>query len=137
MKRKVIIGIFSAIILLTVAVTVILQMVAYVSDKSNGDKFAMLGLFMLLVIGVFCVLYELELFYTVYYFFLKPRTFLKSVLNVLSTLSLTSTLAYTGLPFIIPGLRFYEIIPCILFAIYVVLRCSYLVISQCDMKEKS
>lgn len=132
MKRKVIIGVFSTIILLTVAATVILPMIAYGIDKSNGDKFAMLGLFMLMYIGAFFVLYELELFYTVYYFLLKPKTLLRSVLNILSALSLTSTLAYVSLPYMIPGFRFYEIIPCILFAVYIVLRCSYIITIQCS-----
>lgn len=132
MKRKVIIGVFSTIILLTVAATVILPMIAYGIDKSNGDKFAMLGLFMLMCIGVFFVLYELELFYTVYYFFLKPKTLLRSVLNILSASSLTSMLAYVSLPYTIPGFRFYEIIPCILFAVYIVLRCSYIITIQCS-----
>ena len=137
MKRKVIIGAFSAIILLTVAASVIIPMIAYGIDRNHDDKFAVLGLFMLLMIGAFFVLYELELFCTVYYFFLKPRTLVRSVLSLLSTLSLTSVLVYTGLPFVIPLFRFYEIIPCILFVIYIVLRCSYLVTTQCSIKEKS
>lgn len=132
MKRKVMMGVFSAIILLTVAATVILPMIAYGMDQSNGDKFTMLGLFVFMCIGAFFVLYELELFYTVYYFFLKPKTLLRSVLNILSTSSLTSMLAYASLPYIIPGFRFYEIIPCILFAVYIVLRCSYLFTIQCS-----
>ena len=49
-----------------------------------------LGAAMVLVIGTFVVFYELDLFYTAYYFFVKPKTIGKSILNVFSNLTLLS-----------------------------------------------
>ena len=54
-----------------------------------------LGAAMVLVVGGFVVFYELDLFYTVYYFLLKPKTIAKSILNVVSNVTLLS-IVFTG-----------------------------------------
>lgn len=85
MKKKIIIGIFSSLILITLVLSWILAIVSWRADVQNGiDLFEGFGTIVALFFGGFTALYELDLFYTVYYFFVKPRTKVKSVLNILS-----------------------------------------------------
>ena len=88
MKKKIIIGVFLSLIL----ITAIAFFVGAVSDfnraADNDDVLTGLGSVMLLCIGGYVVFYEMDLFYTVYYFFIKPKTIAKSILNVLSNLVL-------------------------------------------------
>jgi hypothetical protein len=79
-----------------------------------------LSFVLVIMIGVFVVFYELDLFYTVYYFLIKPKTIAKSILNVLANASLL--LVFLS--------------PLILFAIYIVLRISYFIISIRESKRK-
>ena len=62
----------------------------YNYEVANDDIMVGLGAAMVLVIGTFVVFYELDLFYTAYYFFVKPKTIGKSILNVFSNLTLLS-----------------------------------------------
>ena len=63
----------------------------YDMDPANGvDIMEGFGAIFTLIIGGFVVLYELDLFYTTYYFFIKPKTKAKSILNVASNLTLLS-----------------------------------------------
>ena len=59
-------------------------------DVTNhtDDKLVGFGAVLTLMIGGFVVFYELDLFYTVDYFFVKPKTITKSILNILSNISL-------------------------------------------------
>lgn len=88
MKKKIIIGIFSALILITIIAFLILMINDYNHAIEIDDPLASLGV----VIGLFlcgCVVfYECDLFYTVYYLLFRPKTPLKTILNILSNLSL-------------------------------------------------
>lgn len=91
MKKKIIIGVFSLLILIT-AIFFIFSAISsynYDMDPNNGvDIFEGFGAVLIAVVGGFVVFYELDLFYTVYFFIIKPKTIAKSVLNVLANLTL-------------------------------------------------
>ncbi len=90
-KKIIIISIFLALIVITsfVFIKAAIDSYNYDMDPANGiDIMAGVGAAMLIVLGGFVVFYELDLFYTVYYFFIKPKTVAKSILNILSNLSL-------------------------------------------------
>ena len=91
MKKKIIIGIFSLLIVVTAIVFIIAAISSYNydMDPANGvDILEGFGAVLIAVVGGFAIFYELDLFYTVYYFFIKPKTIAKSILNVLSNLTL-------------------------------------------------
>ncbi len=91
MKKKIIISVFSLLILITAIVFIVgaIQSYNYDMDPANGvDILEGFGAVLTLVVGGFVVFYELDLFYTVYYFFIKPKTVTKTILNVLSNLTL-------------------------------------------------
>ena len=54
----------------------------------SDDHWNGFGAVLWVMVGVFAVFYELDLFYTVYYFFVRPKTIAKSILNILSNLTL-------------------------------------------------
>lgn len=90
-KKIIIISIFLALIVMTSVVVLngAIESYNYDMDPANGiDIMRGMGAAMLLVLGGFVVFYEFDLFYTVYYFFIKPKTVAKSVLNILSNVSL-------------------------------------------------
>jgi hypothetical protein len=95
--------------------------------------------FVIMVFGGFLVLYELDLFYTVYYFLIKPKTPLKTVLNICSNLALVFVFVYAYLAEFFMELRKYEATPLILSLLYVVLRIAYfsvcVISSKKEMKE--
>ena len=87
MKKKIVICIFSVLIAVTVLgfAADAAATYAYEMDPANGvDIFEGFGAFVALLVGFFVVLFEVDLFYTVYYFLFKPRTKVKSVLNILA-----------------------------------------------------
>lgn len=91
-KKKIII---SSIFLTLIAITSFLFIKGafdsynYDTDPANGvDIMEGMGAAMFIVLGGLVILYELDLFYTVYYFFIKPKTVAKSILNIFSNLSL-------------------------------------------------
>lgn len=91
MKKKIIIGVFSLLILITAIFFVVgaIDSYNYDMDPANGvDILEGFGTVLTLVIGGFVVFYELDLFYTIYYFFIKPKTITKSILNIFSNLTL-------------------------------------------------
>ena len=92
MKKKiVIVSIFAALVLITAIVFLVsaIESYRYDMDPANGvDIMEGMGAAMLLVVGGFILLYELDLFYTVYYFFVKPKTKAKTVLNIFSHLGI-------------------------------------------------
>ncbi len=60
----------------------------YDMDPANGvDIMEGMGAAMLIALGGLVVFYELDLFYTVYYFLVKPKTVAKSILNIVSNVS--------------------------------------------------
>ena len=58
-------------------------------SPANGvDILKGFGAVLTITVGAFVVFYELDLFYTVYYFLTKPKTLAKSILNILANASL-------------------------------------------------
>ena len=91
-KKKIIItSIFLVLIAVTsfVFLTSAIESYNYDMDPANGvDILEGVGAGILIMIGSFVVFYELDLFYTVYYFFIRPKTVLKSIIVVLAHLML-------------------------------------------------
>lgn len=89
-KKKTIVScIFATLIVLTAIYTVMAAVESYNYDMANGvDILEGFGAVMIMTVGGFIVFYELDLFCTVYYFFIKPKTLAKSILNILSNLCL-------------------------------------------------
>ncbi len=94
MKKKIIIAVFSLLILVTAIIFIIGAISSYNYDLKtlSGDigdaKWIGFGAILTLMVGGFVVFYELDLFYTVYYFLIKPKTTIKSILNIFSNISL-------------------------------------------------
>ena len=91
MKKKIIICVFLTIILITAAffIAVAIDSYNYDMNPANGvDTLEGFGAVLAIMIGAFVVFYELDLFYTVYYFLIKPKTIVKSTLNILANMSL-------------------------------------------------
>ena len=128
MKKKIIICIFLTIILITAIFFIAAAVDSYNYDMNpaNGvDILEGFGAVLAIMIGAFVVFYELDLFYTVYYFLIKPKTITKSILNILANASLL----------LIFFADYYKnifsedvIAPLLIFAIYIALRISSLII---------
>ena len=128
MKKKIIICIFLTIILITAIFFIAAAIDSYNYDMNpaNGvDILEGFGAVLAIMIGAFVVFYELDLFYTVYYFLIKPKTIAKSILNILANASLL----------LIFFADYYKnifsedaIAPFLVFAIYIALRISSLII---------
>ena len=93
MKRKKIIAICAFLLLIFVTATAFLiaaiDSYNYDKDPANGvDIMQGMGAAFLIIIGGFVILCELDLFFTVYYFLVKPKTLLKSIFIILSQLML-------------------------------------------------
>ena len=90
MKKKIIICVFSILILITAIVFIIGAIQSYNYDITNNpdDKWVGFGSVLTLMVGGFVVFYEFDLFYTAYYFLIKPKTIAKSILNILANLTL-------------------------------------------------
>ena len=93
MKRKKIIAICAFLLLILVTATAFLiaaiDSYNYDMDPANGvDIMEGMGAAFLIIIGGFVILCELDLFFTVYYFLVKPKTLLKSICITLSQLML-------------------------------------------------
>ena len=92
MKKKIIICVFSLLILITAMIFIVGTILSYNYDIKNypDDKWLGFGAVITLIVGGFVVFYEFDLFYTTYYFFVKPKTIAKSILNIVSNLTLLS-----------------------------------------------
>ena len=127
MKKKIIICIFLTIILITAIFFMAAAIDSYNYDMNpaNGvDILEGFGAVLAIMIGAFVVFYELDLFYTVYYFLIKPKTIAKSILNILANVSLL----------LIFFADYYKnifledvIAPLLVFVIYIALRISSLI----------
>ena len=122
-KKLIITWVFVALIILTVIGIILLAVDISRYDPGPGASGVdylpkLLGWFYILVYGTLAILYDLDLFYTVYYFFIKPKTKVKSVLNILCNLSL----------FLCLLLMFFEA-SLVFLAIYVELRFAYFLVS--------
>ena len=122
-KKLIITRIFVTLIILTIIGIILLAVDIFQYDPGPGasgvdylSKY--FGLFHLLIHGTLAILYELDLFCTVCYFLVKPKTKIKSVLNILCNLSLFLCLL---LIFFAASLVF--------LAIYIELRFAYFLVS--------
>ena len=91
MKKKIVICVFLTVILITAIffIAAAIESYNYDMDPANGvDILEGVGAAIIIMIGAFVVFYELDLFYTVYYFLTKPKTIVKSILNILANMSL-------------------------------------------------
>ena len=93
MKKKKIIAICAFLLLILVTATAFLiaaiDSYNYDMDPANGvDILEGVGAGIAIALGGITILFELDLFFTVYYFFVKPKTLLKSICITLSQLML-------------------------------------------------
>ena len=90
MKKKIIICVFSILILITAIVFIIGAIQSYNYDITNNpdDKWLGFGSVLTLMVGGFIVFYEFDLFYTIYHLLIKPKTIAKSILNIFANLTL-------------------------------------------------
>ena len=128
MKKKIIIGVFSLLILITAIIFVVSAIWSYNYDVTNNsdDKWIGFGAVLTLIVGGIFVFYELDLFYTVYYFLIKPKTVAKSILNILANLTLvimyfTDTISHFLFKYV-SEIFGEEIIMFTLFFTYIILR---------------
>ena len=130
-KRKItIICIFSALILATVIYSLVSAIASYNydMDPANGiDIMAGFGAALTLVLGGFIVICELEVFYTVYYFFVGRKTVAKTWLNILSTVCLllvffTDTIANFLYKYVSDVFSEESLVSVALFLTYILLR---------------
>ena len=135
MKKKIIKIITVCFFLLLMAITACVYLKAaidsyrYDMDPANGvDILEGFGAVLNVMLGVFIILCETDLFFTVYYFLVKPKTLAKSVFMILSQLMITAVIFSEDLAkFLcrnvsnIFGDEMIIIIPT--FFLYVVLRC--------------
>ena len=89
------------------------------------------------VVGGFIVLYECDLFYTVYYLLFGQKRKAKTVLVILANITLITIFIYSYLSDRYMGLRKYGIIAFILFAVYIVFKIVALFFSSDLSEQKS
>ena len=137
MKKKIIICAFSALILITAIYFITGAIDSYNYDIEKGvDILVGFGAALIITFGGFVVLYELDLFYTTYYFFIKPKTKTKTILNIFSNLSLLLYLVYICLSSIFMKIRVFENAALVLLFIYVILRTAYLIVSTVSSNQE-
>ena len=105
-----------------------------VAQNNGVDIMEGMGAAMLIVLGGFIVFYELDLFYTVYYFFVKPKTIAKSMLNILSNVSLLAQFWVVRIARAV-SIREETNLAIVLFFAYVVLRSVYLIVSTRNLAQ--
>ena len=91
MKKKILIGAFGLLILITSIFFIAgaIKSYNYDMDPANHiDIMAGMGAVLLIFIGGLVVLCELDIFFTVYYFLVKPKTLRKSIFMIFSQLML-------------------------------------------------
>jgi len=122
MKKRITVCAFLILIFLTALLTVVQAVRTYNYDIVHYDILEGFGAAITLGIGGFVVLYELDLFYVVYYFLFRPKTKAKNVLNIISNLLLISVFVFSILLNRYMELRKFEHVPALLIAAYVIIR---------------
>ena len=135
MKKKIIIGAFLLLIVITAIVFIIGAIQSYNYDITNNpdDKWVGFGSVLTLIVGGFVVLYEFDLFYTAYYFLTKPKTIVKSILNILANFTLvimyfTDSISHFLFKYVSEIFGEEVILLFILFFTYVILRIACAII---------
>jgi hypothetical protein len=89
MKKKIVVIVFLVLIAITVIIFSALAIAEHRLDAANGiDKFEGVGVIFLAIVGGYAVFYEIDLLFTVLYFFSKRKTKLRTVINLLSNICL-------------------------------------------------
>lgn len=135
-KKIIIVSIFLVLIAITAIYTITEAVKSYNYDMENGvDLLEGLGAVLALVIGGFMILYELDLFYTVYYFFFKPKTIVRSIINILANVCL---LLVFFSDYIARTLSVSEevIVLIAFFGTYALLRLAYFMISMFSLLQE-
>ena len=91
MKKKILIGAFWLLVFITAIafVSAAVDSYQYDMDPANGvDILEGVGSAILILLGGLVILCEADLFFTVYYFLIKPKTRSRSVFMILSQLML-------------------------------------------------
>ena len=89
MKKKIVVIVFLVLIAITVIIFSALAIAEHRLDAANGiDKFEGFGVISLALVGGYAVFYEIDLLFTVLYFFSKRKTKLRTVINLLSNVCL-------------------------------------------------
>ena len=141
--KIIIISVFLLLIFITAfsAIQGAIESYNYDMDPANGvDILEGVGAAMILGVGGFIVLYEIDLFYTTYYFLIRPKTVRKSILMILANLSLlliffTRYLADILRDYVSNIFSEEWIIPIFLFFAYIVLRCVCLMVDAIEYNE--
>ena len=135
-KKIVIACVFLTLITITATYTVVsaVNSYNYDMDPANGiDIMEGFGAILTIMVGGFVVLYEFDLLYTVYYFFIKPKTVAKSILNILSNFSL---LLIFFSEYYADIFKEDVVAPLIVFLAYVVLRIVYFIVSTQGLAQE-
>ena len=93
-KKKKIVLIFVLLILFTLVASFLFAIKVYNEAMAEAEKigrdyrFVWFGAFAMILLGMFVVVYEIDLFYTVYSAAIKPKPVLKTILSILANLCL-------------------------------------------------
>lgn len=89
MKKRIIICAFAALILVTAVLASIGALATYKQEAESGvDIMVGMGAAMVIALGIFAIICELDIFVTVYYFLTAKKTAIKSMLTVGSSVCL-------------------------------------------------
>ena len=133
MKKKIVIGSFLTLILITAIFFVTVAINAYSHEVATQDIMVGFGAGMLLIVGGLVVFYELDLFYTVYCFLVKPKTITKSILNILANTVLLLIFVSDHLAYILyTNFNLFKedwLLPITLFLVYIAFRMACAIIT--------
>lgn len=139
-KKLVCCAAFLVLILLTAAFFLYVGIKGYYQETQQypDDKFAGFIAVAAFIIGGSLMLYEADLFCTVYYFAFKQKRTVRTVVCVLANLCLALYFYFLCVPrevWIFGILRKYEMIPLILFALFALLRIAFFLIPSRLQRE--
>jgi len=139
-NKKIIVSfVFCTLILATMIYFIVSAAVTQHAESKDPaiDILEGLAATIVVVVGGFIVLYECDLFYTVYYLLFGQKRKAKTVLVILANITLIMIFIYSYLSDRYMGLRKYEIIAFILFAVYIVFKIVALFFSSDLSEQKS
>ena len=137
MKKKIIIGLALLCIIATAVIFGVMAFNSYNYNIQNKvDIFTGFGSFIYILIGGFIVWYEIDLFFTIYYFAIGPKTKIKTVLNLLSNPFFLLTFIAAGIPYLAANLNIFGTISIVLFILYLILRIIYIMIPSEKSKQQ-